>query len=364
MDSTAENSSAGTAAAPDPIVERLAALTGVILFCGASDTGKTTLIQRVASAALAQRRAVAIIDADVGQSNIGPPGAIGMSLFREAPDQFRVRRPDALSFVGSTQPFGFFLEMVSGVCQLTHKALDAGADLALVDTTGVAPTLGGLRLKEAKLRHLRPNHLALIERRRELHPLAQFAQACEFCEVHRIPAPPGAHVKPAALRRAHRQQVFGDYFQGARVQRLSLRGLGISGTSLFSGRTLSPAALLRVSEMLRAPALRAELTGDRLTVITARAPSKDGIAILQQRFSRLQIRAHLPNITQGLLAGLEDGAGNLLDLCILQSCDFTNLIVTLASPFTDLGAVRVLRIGALRLRPDGVEISSLRPGDL
>lgn len=346
------------------IIETLSGLTGTVLVVGAPDSGKTTLIGQVARRAIERGTVVAIVDADVGQSEIGPPAAIGMSLFREVPQKFCVRRPQALAFVGSTQPFGFFLEMVAGTAAMVDAARREGAGLILVDTTGFAPNFGGIRLKEEKLLRLRPEHVLLIERRRELHPIAQLAQGCQFCTLHRVPIPEGAHIKPPAFRRGHRKKQFAEYFGGARTHTLSLRGLGVHGCTLLTGRALSPAARVRATEYLQTPILRAELTPGRLNVIGVRKPSPDGGAILQQRFPNIQVRVHAPDVLNGVLCGLEDGTGRLLDLAIITRFDFTNLVASLISPFSDMQAVRLLKVGAVRLAADGTEHGTLRPGEL
>ena len=352
---------------PDPhdaIVAEIGSETGTVLVVGRSDTGKTTLVARIARAALDRAQTVAIIDSDVGQSQIGPPCAIGMSLFRAAPSEFRVRRPDAMAFVGSTQPFGYFLEMIGGVCELEMAAREQGAGLILVDTSGVAMTVAGLRLKQEKLLRLRPSRLILLERGRELTSLAQLARSMDFCAMHRIQPSPRAHVKPSALREGHRRERMAEYFHRAREQKLTLASAALHGCALLNGRLLSPAARLRVAELLMAPVLRAELTANRLVVVSARRPTPEGIGRLDLRFPNLQVRVYTPGVLNNLLVGLCDGSGTLLDLGIIQSVDFATLTASIVTPFTHMSEIRLVRLGALRLRPDGKELGALKPGEI
>jgi polynucleotide 5'-hydroxyl-kinase GRC3/NOL9 len=51
-----------------------------ILLLGATDTGKTTFLTWLANTLLVQQRRIAIVDADVGQSSLGPPTTIGLSV--------------------------------------------------------------------------------------------------------------------------------------------------------------------------------------------------------------------------------------------------------------------------------------------
>jgi polynucleotide 5'-kinase involved in rRNA processing len=58
---------------------------GVWLFLGGTDAGKMTLVAALARR-LAGEHEVAVLDADIGQSHIGPPTTIGWALAQ------RVRR--------------------------------------------------------------------------------------------------------------------------------------------------------------------------------------------------------------------------------------------------------------------------------
>ena len=56
---------------------------GLCLLLGAADTGKTTLASALAETAAA-KSSVAMVDADIGQSHIGPPSAVGWVVIDRA----------------------------------------------------------------------------------------------------------------------------------------------------------------------------------------------------------------------------------------------------------------------------------------
>src|SRR3989442_7161458 len=62
-----------------------AARARVTLILGTSDTGKTSLTARLAGALAARGERVAVVDADVGQSEIGPPTTVGLGHVPAAP---------------------------------------------------------------------------------------------------------------------------------------------------------------------------------------------------------------------------------------------------------------------------------------
>ena len=53
--------------------------TGICLILGGSDTGKTTLAAALTKL-LAKHQPVGIVDADIGQSHIGPPTTAGWAV--------------------------------------------------------------------------------------------------------------------------------------------------------------------------------------------------------------------------------------------------------------------------------------------
>jgi len=145
---------------------------------------------------------------------------------------------------------------------------------------------------------------------------------------------------------------------------LNLTGVALQGAALLAGRPLSDHARVRAAEFLETPILRAEMFADRLSVVAARQPRPAGIARLQARFPKLQLKVHLPGVFDGLLAGLEDDSGQVLDLGILGQCDFTGLLLKLVTPLTDLRDVRLVRVGSIRIRKDGADLGTIRPGDI
>lgn len=110
-------------------VQALLDFPGVAMVLGAPDTGKTT---RVADAALHLAGAgglpVAIVDADIGQSTIGPPTTIALSLIKRPVPEFSLDTLPlhALLFVGAISPIGHLLQTVVATKRMVEKALQAG----------------------------------------------------------------------------------------------------------------------------------------------------------------------------------------------------------------------------------------------
>jgi polynucleotide 5'-hydroxyl-kinase GRC3/NOL9 len=264
---------------------------GVVVLLGGPDSGKTTL-----AACLAERwrrggRVVGLVDADLGQSSIGPPATVGLALLGSD------RRPscppaaDALEFVGATSPPGCFLPHVLGTQAMAREALDRGADIVLVDTTGLVLGPAAVALKRYKLRALRPRHLLALERAGELEPLLRLVGGRDWLQVHRLPVSPRATRRSPAARRAYREARFRDYFHAAGRYRLARVGLRLAG--LDAGEPPDAGRLTGVLLGLRDGAGRVQALGvleeaarDQFTIL---APLSDPAGIAEVEFGRTRI---------------------------------------------------------------------------
>ncbi|MDH3539462.1 MAG: Clp1/GlmU family protein [Acidimicrobiia bacterium] len=152
------------------LVEDLVARRGVIMLMGAPDTGKTTLARQILAAAVDAGLTTAYVDADVGQSTVGPPGCAGLAWVRSPSDLATLDSGDELRFVGSTNPSRLVLQMVLATATLVEVARNS-ADLVVIDTTGTVSGVTGQTLKYHKVELCRPDVVVGIQRGSELEPV-------------------------------------------------------------------------------------------------------------------------------------------------------------------------------------------------
>src|SRR5919108_5103491 len=118
-----------------------------ILLLGGTDTGKTTFLTWLTNALLAREGRIAIVDADVGQSSLGPPTTIGLGVVAQALQHLQELPPTALYFVGSTSPRGHLLPVIVGTKRMVERAQRIEADQVIIDTCGFISADGGQVLK-------------------------------------------------------------------------------------------------------------------------------------------------------------------------------------------------------------------------
>lgn len=102
------------------------------LIIGETDAGKSTLCRYLCRRILEARAAVAVVDADIGQKDIGPPATVTLG-FPDGSRPLAETPPDGFYFVGSTNPIRGMVPLVIGVARLARAA---ERPFVLVDTPG------------------------------------------------------------------------------------------------------------------------------------------------------------------------------------------------------------------------------------
>ncbi len=198
----------------EAVVERLASSSRTVMLLGGLDSGKTSLGRAIARRAVAAGRCVAYLDADLGQKTIGPPATISLRLLREeeemAPE--RLASPTAVHFVGATSPQGHLLPLVVGAGKLFSRATQEGADLVVVDTSGLVSGVYAQLLKYHKMELLMPDAVVGLQRGEELEPLLGIAQRFFSPEVLALPVNPATSSTSVEERARNREQALRKYF--------------------------------------------------------------------------------------------------------------------------------------------------------
>jgi polynucleotide 5'-hydroxyl-kinase GRC3/NOL9 len=190
-----------------------AAAARVTLVLGAGDTGKSTLVAALAGALAVRGHAVAVVDADLGQSDVGPPTTVGLGRVRAPIERLEQAELVALEFLGVTSPASCVRETAEATARLVARALADGCDRVLVDTCGLVEGDLGRALKRLKIACVRPDLLIALERAGECESILR-AQTAGRPAVVRLPAAATAR-RTAAERRRLRRRALDAHLAGA-----------------------------------------------------------------------------------------------------------------------------------------------------
>lgn len=343
------------------VLRALTAQPGVVLLVGASDTGKTTFARLLLNCWLQEQSPVAVLDADLGQSEIGPPACVGLAHASAPVQSLAELSPLALAFVGNKAPVGSLLELVTGVKRL---AMRAGQAPLIVDTGGFIQGAAAQRLFTALLELLRPQHIVGLQRAGELEPILRLARGGRWL-LHTPPVTKVIAKKAPVFRSQRRAMRFAAYFSEATLHTYTFRQMPLIGTWLGSGTPL-PAHLLRFVRTTLASEMRvfyAEMVGHRLCLMADRIlpPSSPGIALVKQQLrAQSVVMTPAPHLKH-LLLGLEDAEGELLAMGLLEALDFRRGLLGVLSPLRATGAPQRIRLGRLRVSPEGKDLGACPP---
>ncbi len=297
-------------------VEALIRDPGIAMVVGASDSGKTTWVG-LAARALVQsgQLPLAIVDADVGQSTIGPPTTVALAFLKESlPSDFRIDSLpwQGLFFVGAVSPLGHLLQTLVGTKRLVDTAIRSGAGTVLVDTTGLIDQGPGFQLKLRKIELMSPRHLMALQEGKELEPLLAVVEGRPGLRIHRLEVSSSARARTPAERSRYRAGRFAAYLAGAHTLALEAEQLVI----------LAP-------------------PGGRLRV-------KMGVAspLLQPSMLRREDLI-------GLLVGLHDSGNETLGLGVLEEISEDCRRISVRTRVDQTSAIRILQLGSTYL--DGRE---------
>ena len=192
----------------------------VTMLVGGVDTGKTSLATYLANGLRQRGFRVGVVDADLGQSEIGPPTTIGLGLVGRALDRLGDSDVAGLAFVGSTSPRGFVTATVAGTRQMVERAAALGLDRVIVDTCGLIDGPLGRALKTRKIEAVAPDLVICLEREGECGFMSDPSTA-----ILRLPVGGQASSRSAAERRRHRGAALEAYFRAAMPRRLLVSDL-------------------------------------------------------------------------------------------------------------------------------------------
>ena len=273
----------------------------LLMLLGGSDTGKTTLAERLADV-LAASGPVAIVDTDMGQSHIGPPTTIGWGMVTDRFPGWDAIETEGFYFVGTTSPVRSLQPTVVGA-KLICGAARSSARFVIVDTTGLVTGSLGCTLKWRKIDAIQPDVVVAIQRGDELEPILERYNHASCPRIFRMKTPADVRRKTSDQRTAYREQLFGRYFENSRIVQL---------------------------------------------------PEETGAV----RCTDEVYPYDLEDLSNRVVS-LRDGARRDMALGILLEPDLGDEALLVRTPLQNVEAVRTVMVGDVRISPDGKQLESL-----
>ncbi len=356
-----------------------------ILVLGPSDAGKSTFCRYLIDYACAASLKVALVDADVGQSQIGPPTTIGMKFFEPASDGAEPHLPfgghriststnqensdteseqiengkkersdevyhkaDALYFVGALSPQRNLLPILSGSRLMVDAGLNAGADFTVIDTTGYVHDGAAVMLKQQKIDLIRPHHLVCIGRSRDLERIVACYSDLNSLTIHYLLPHKLVRTKSSEARKRNRKAKFLAYFADSELQTISLEQIRGARTSFFNGRIANHKELEILTRLSEEEIIYAEWGHRSVSLIARRNLPQSATKSLKNYLSLSFVVAETPAYFEQRLVGMVNEEGETLAIGIIEKMDFQNQNLNIRCESGIISKIKVLQFGDYR----------------
>jgi len=373
----------------ESLLERILSLPrgSAVMFLGATDTGKSTLLRMLVNAVRDRGLSVGLLDLDLGQGELGPPATISASYSLDRAPVRNVRDLPVFEtyFVGSVTPARHLLELCIGGAHLLASVRRKDPDIILIDTCGYVSGPAARTLKRRQIESLNPKLIVALQRNGEMEPILAALAGLSSPEVMRLsPDPQVGRKSPAtrATRRAARflnaladgvPTTFDFGGRGARNPGIAVDeslatefdSVGLAGAGFIGGRPHPLTTSTMIGKAIRASVMYSADMEDGSAFVVVRQDrwETDAIADLAATLKRKPLTIVPASNYAHLLVGLVDRDRVLRGVGTIERIDFERRTLTVLTKCHP-GAVAQIWLGHLRVRRDGREIGEVRASEI
>jgi len=146
----------------------------VIIVLGAVDSGKSSFCTFMLNRLVMEQKKVAVIDGDLGQSDIGPSASIGYAVATKPVSELYNLRVQNGFFVGVTSPTSAAKKTVGGLSAIMGEVCNREVDYILVNTDGFISGDAAISYKLSIIKELKPDVVVGVQMRGELDELMSY----------------------------------------------------------------------------------------------------------------------------------------------------------------------------------------------
>ena len=291
---------------------------GVVL--GTVDSGKTSFCTYLVNRLADKERKVAILDGDLGQSDIGPPCTIAYNFAaKPVTDLFNLEAKNAF-FVGATSPSEAIDKTVEGLTTLMREILESAPDFVVVNTDGWVVGEDAVKYKSRLIGEVKPDIVFCIQRKGELAPLLD---VLEKFRVTVVDSPVTIRQRSREKRKNLRELGYVKYLRNAKVQSLPIDWLKIKQNGLLK--------LGRERRSIQQAEEASEISGiGSLHHEKNRVIGTDDINKVEEVANKKAVLFRKGQ--EGLLLGLYDSQQKFLGIGVLREIDYSRSTLKVLTP--------------------------------
>jgi polynucleotide 5'-hydroxyl-kinase GRC3/NOL9 len=156
----------------------------VVMIIGKADSGKTSLSTYIVNKLLDGKNKVAVLDGDLGQSDIGPPCTVAYGVTSKQVTEIYDLKVVNAYFVGVTSPTQAVVKTLEGFSSMHREIMQhSGADYVIVNTDGWVEGDAAVSYKLQLINQLRPDLVIGIQNQEELKLLLSSIADVPICSI-------------------------------------------------------------------------------------------------------------------------------------------------------------------------------------
>jgi polynucleotide 5'-hydroxyl-kinase GRC3/NOL9 len=319
----------------------------VAMVVGNVDSGKTSFCTYLINRLLNEKQKVAILDGDLGQSDIGPPCTVAYTFVtKPVTDLFDLQAKNAF-FVGATSPNVAVDRAIEGLTLLKNEVLDDNPDFVVMNTDGWVEGEDAVNYKVQLAKKLMPDIIFCIQQGSELAPILSSLE--KFRKIA-VESPSAIKQRSREKRKNIRELGYIKYLKNAKVQSLPISWLKIEENEQFSlGLTRERTKhAKKVYELLGMKPLHLVELKDKICIVVDRIRwiSKDIIRKMEESVGKKAIVIRKGE-EEGLLVALYNASKKFLGIGVLREVDYIRKTLKIFTPVS--GEISTVVMGRVKL---------------
>jgi polynucleotide 5'-hydroxyl-kinase GRC3/NOL9 len=326
----------------------------VAMVLGTIDSGKTSFCTYLANKLLSKRRTVAIVDGDLGQSDIGPPCTVSYAFVtKPLTDLFNLEAENA-SFIGVTSPSAAIQKVVDGLIKLKKEIFDGNVDFIVINTDGWIEGEEAVNYKVQLVDELNPDIIFCIQQKDELTPILN---AIEKFKKIVVESPPAIKQRSREKRRSLRELGYIKYLKNAKVRSLPLGWIKIEESDLLNlDKPYENAKQTKIIQQTLGvkPLQISELNDEICIFIDKKQWIREENIKKAEECLKKKVTIIRKYEEKGLLIGIYDAKRRFLGIGILKEVDYTKKILKIYTPVQS--EISTIVLGKVKLEENFKEI--------
>ena len=318
-----------------------------VMVIGSMDSGKSSFCTFLVNEAMRKKWRTSVIDADLGQSDVGAPLTVGFNfVVKPVKDLFEIDAQDAV-FVGTMNPSGAINKVIEGVIHLKDKVIGAGVDFLVINTDGWVDGEDAISYKLRLVENYSPNTVFLIEKKHELTFLSKILKKYKQFTVESSSA---IKHRNKEERRSLRELGYAKYLSKSKIRSIPLGWLEIREDMIFGLRNNRKSIIQKskINEILGINPLHIGMLSDGICIVIDRSlwVSPEKIWKIRKLLNTkvILIREGDEN---GLLVALLGKEDMFLGIGVIREIDFRRKVLKIYT--SALGKISSIIMGRYKL---------------